>query len=214
MKKILLSILLSIPLMSFGQALEPNEFIGVPFAVTIEQPVEQPVNVIILEFTEDMIRPHIEDTIKQEDLPMFLTSSKGDTIGIILTVEQVQNLDHKAEIGGLLEKALIECDQLDAFYIQVISGLENQVIIYEKEIKNLTNQESQRSAMIKQLQTGLAQKQSELDISDDQLFNLEIIVSNLEKDLKKQKVKTIAGSVTGGIIGAIGVAVGIFFGTR
>jgi len=214
MKKILLSILLSIPLMSFGQALDSTIFVGVPFAVEIEQPKEENINDSIVEFTQEMIRPHIEDTIKQEDLPMFLTSSAGDTIGIILTVEQVQNLDHKAEIGELLEKALIECDQLDVFYIQVINGLENQVVIYEEKISNLTDQETKRSAMIKKLQTGLAQKESQLDISNDQLFNNEIIISNLEKDLKKQKMKTIVGSTTGGIIGAIGVALGIFFGTR
>lgn len=212
MKKIILFLLLSIPLMGYSQAIEFEEF--VPFALEEELEEDPIINDSIVEFTENMIRPHIEDTIKQEDLPMFLKTLAGDTIGVILTVEQVQNLDHKAEIGELLEKALIECDQLDAFYIQVINDLESQIVIYEEKITNLTDQETKRSSMIKTLQTGLAQKQSQLDISNDQLFNNEEIISNLEGDLSKQKIKTIAGTVSGTVIGIIGVAVGIFFGTR
>lgn len=219
MKNILLILLISLPLLSFSQHVEDT----LPFDTTISESmpsipflgVEEPNRAdSISEFTENMIRPHIEDTIKQEDLPMFLLTLEGDTIGMILTVAQVQDLDHSVEVGMLLEKALIECDQLDVFYIQVIDGLENQIVIYEKEISNLKSQSGKRDDMIKKLQTGLAKKQSQLDISNDQLMNDEIIISGLEKDLNKQKIKTIAGFGTAGLIGAAVIVLGILFGTR
>lgn len=168
----------------------------------------------ISEFTENMIRPHIEDTIKQEDLPMYLLSSEGDTVGIILTVKQVQNLDHTAEVANLLEKALIECDQLDVFYVRVIKDLGNQVTILEKQIVNLSEQSIKSNKIVKTLQEAVSKKERQLDISNDQLFNDEIIIGNLENDLKKQKVKTIAGFTTAGAVAVASIVLGILFGTR
>lgn len=213
MKKFLLLIsLICSPFLLSAQVAEEPIMAASNDSVEVVEEFQEDTN--LTTFMDEMIRPHIEDTIKPEDLPMFIVSSEGDTVGILLTVEMVQNLDKKADLAEAMDKALFECDKLDEFYIQVIDDLEGKITVLEAKVQNLKDQETQRTALIANLQSAIQNKEEQLNISNDIQMLDEEIISSLESDLKKEKAKGI-GLITGGsVLGAIVLGLSIFIGTR
>ena len=77
-------------------------------------------------------------TIKAQvsDLPKYYIVN-NDTLGIILTVEQVQKLDNDVELLNLFEKLQIDCENLTTHYIKIINSLEEKNILMEVSVKEL-----------------------------------------------------------------------------
>ena len=63
------------------------------------------------------------------DLPKYYVIDK-DTVGIILTIEQVQKLDNDVELLELFKKLQLDCENLTTHYVKIINGLEEKVALY------------------------------------------------------------------------------------
>jgi predicted RNase H-like nuclease (RuvC/YqgF family) len=109
----------------------------------------------------------------------------GDTLGVILTVEQLQKIDNDLEIKNLLEKSLIDCDSLSSQYIVVVSKLENRVTILEVKNSELMNATQQQDQIIKQLNLKVSNYEKDLNLCDEQSKKKDTIISNQKSTINK-----------------------------
>lgn len=109
----------------------------------------------------------------------------GDTVGIILTVEQVQKIDNDLEIKNLLEKSLIDCDSLSSQYIVVISKLENRVAILEIKSNELLSANQKQDQIINRLNAEIANYDKDLKLCDEQGKKKDTIISNQQSTINK-----------------------------
>lgn len=149
----------------------------------------------------------------KENLPQYFTQN-GDTIGILLTVKQVQELDNQTDLLNLYKKMDFNCDSLNTYYLGVIDEQDNKIYIQEVQIANLKSQISNQNTMINNLKKQVANKILELDLATQQLDNKDEIIDGLKKDLKKANTQKIIGWSATGLTAAAVVVLGIFFGTR
>ena len=149
----------------------------------------------------------------KENLPEYLVQN-GDTIGIVLTIEQVQKLDNNSELLTAFKKLSLKCDTLDTYYVQVINKSNEKIALLEVKVKNLTDQNQKKDDMILTLKGQVLNKEMQLTLCEKQRSNDSIIIIGLKKDLFKSKVKNVAGWTTTGVTAAVAIFLGIFFGTR
>lgn len=130
----------------------------------------------------------------------------GDTVGVILTIEQLQKIDNDLEIKNLLEKSLIDCDSLSSQYIVVVSKLENRVTILEIKNSELLKATDQQDQIIKQLNLKVANYEKDLNLCDEQNKKKDTIISNQQSTINKL---LIGGGVLN--LGLLVVLVAIIF---
>lgn len=150
---------------------------------------------------------------KKEDLPQYYIQN-GDTIGILLTVEQVQKLDNNSELLVLFKKLSIKCDSLDAYYVKVIDNMNDKMGLLEVKISNMSEQSKKQDDIIIKLKEQISIKQSQLDITEKQRSNDSIIIKDLKKDLRKSKFKNVIGWTATGVVSAIVIILGVFIGIK
>ena len=109
----------------------------------------------------------------------------GDTVGVILTIEQLQKIDNDLEIKNLLEKSLIDCDSLSSQYIVVVSKLENRVTILEVKNSELLKASEQQDQIIKQLNLKVSNYEKDLNLCDEQNKKKDTIISNQQSTINK-----------------------------
>jgi|688.fasta_scaffold08041_17 hypothetical protein len=135
---------------------------------------------------------------------------EGDTVGIILSIEQAQKIDNDIEILKLLQTLSIECDSLDTYYIKIINGLEDVIVIYELKIQNLTEQSELKNQEIIKLKELISLREKQLILSDNQKKNDSLIIKGLKKDITKLKTKNVVTLTTGILVSVILVFLNFF----
>lgn len=147
---------------------------------------------------------------KKENLPAFYVQNK-DTIGVILSVDQLQKLDHDVELLNLLKIKGINCDSTIKKYVRVLNEYGKQVAILETKISELESVDDGKDQMINNLKIQVANYKADLDRSEIQLHLKDNIIKNQDgriSRLKLQKALTIGGGILGTITGFfIGVLV-------
>lgn len=149
----------------------------------------------------------------KEDLPEYYIQG-SDTIGILLTIEQVQKLDNNSELLKLYEKLSIKCDSLDTYYVGVINKMNDKIQILEFKISKQKEAIDKQDDMVKDLNQQLSNRITKLDYCEQQRSNDAKIIEGLKKDLRKAKWKNIAGWLTTGLTSTLAIGLGIFFGTK
>lgn len=144
-----------------------------------------------------------------ENFPKYFVL-EGDTVGVILTIEQAQKIDNDIEILRLLETLSLECDSLDTYYIKIINGLEDVIVIYELKTQNLNQQDSLKNQEIIKLKELISLREKQLVLSDDQKKNDSIIIKSLKKDITKLKTKNVITLTTGILVSVILVFLNFF----
>jgi hypothetical protein len=109
----------------------------------------------------------------------------SDTLGVILTVDQLQKIDNDLEIKNLLESSLIDCDLLSSQYIIVVSKLENRVSILELKNSELLKVTDQQDQIINQLNLKLVNYEKDLNLCDDQNKKKDSIISNQQMTINR-----------------------------
>lgn len=122
-----------------------------------------------------------KDTV---DYPQFYVVN-GDTVGVILTIEQVQKIDNDLEIKNLLEQSLIDCDSLSSQYIVVIDKLEQRVAILEVKNNELLLATKQQESIIKQLNDKILNYEKDLKLCEEQSAKKDNIISNQQGTINK-----------------------------
>lgn len=137
-----------------------------------------------------------------KDLPKYFIVD-NDTIGIILSVDQAQKIDNDLEILNLFETLSLECDSLDTYYVKIINGLDEIILVHEVKIKNLMDKNKIQGEEILKLKTMIAYRETQLEISNYQKTNDSIRIKILEEDISKLKKKNVVTFISGVTIAVV-----------
>jgi predicted RNase H-like nuclease (RuvC/YqgF family) len=145
----------------------------------------------------------------KEDLPAYYIQN-GDTLGVLLTIQQLQKLDNDVELVSLLKKKGINCDSTIKKYVCVVNDYGKQIALLETKISKLDEIISGKNDLINNLKLQVANYQADLDRANVQLIYKDQMIKNQDKRIRKLKVQralTIGGCVFGT---AVGFLVGFF----
>ena len=150
------------------------------------------------------------DSTKTIEYPSFYIVG-GDTLGIIISIEQAQSLDNDLELYGLFEKMKITCDSTIKAYVVVVNEYSNQVAILETKTKSLETANQAKDNQIKELNGQIANYKSDLEKAGRQLKLKSKVITNQEKRITNLKIQRTAYTIGGGLVGiGIGILIGIF----
>ena len=133
----------------------------------------------------------------QTELPRYLIEN-GDTIGVIISVEQAQKLDNNSELLELFKKLRIDCDNLDTHYIQVINSLNEQGALLKVNVSELEGQSSSLSSWNESLKEQLKNSEKSNKLCNEELENKDQEIKILKGELRRQKIKKVV-SVAGNV---------------
>lgn len=150
------------------------------------------------------------DTAKNTEYPSYYIVG-GDTLGIIISIEQAQSLDNDLELLGLFEKMKISCDSTIKAYVVVVNQYSNQVAILETKVQSLETTNKAKDEQIKELNSRILNYKMDLEKAGNQLKIKSEIISNQEKRITGLKLQRATYSVGAGVIGVVvGILVGVF----
>lgn len=138
-------------------------------------------------------------------LPQYFIEG-GDTIGIIMSVEQAQMLDNDAELLEIFKKMKLDCDNLDLHYVEVINNLEQKVALLVVQKEDLVRQGIEKNLLIENLNEQLLNCQTECTLRIQQVDIKDQEISILKKEITKQKIKkgfSIAGNAILAVVSLI-----------
>jgi len=121
-------------------------------------------------------------------LPDYLIEG-GDTIGIVLSIEQVQKLDNNTELLQLFKQLQIDCDNLEGYYVSIINECNQQIALLEASNSSLTEQGSKKDELILNQETRLNNFSKDSLLVSKELQNKDEEIKLLKKDLTKEKLK-------------------------
>lgn len=125
---------------------------------------------------------------QNRQLPDYLIEG-GDTIGIILSVEQVQKLDNNTELLQLFKQLQIDCDNLEGYYVGIINESNQQIALLEANVSTLTAQGQDKTELINNLNKRLENCSKDSILCSKGLENRDEQIKLLKKDLSKEKLK-------------------------
>lgn len=131
------------------------------------------------------------------DLPKYYIVN-NDTLGIILTVEQVQKLDNDVELLNLFEKLQIDCENLTTHYVKIINSLEEKNILMEVSVKELKNKSKEQDDLITNLKSQLKNCEINKNLCDSISKNKDAEITILKGEITKQNIRkgaSIIGNV-------------------
>jgi hypothetical protein len=129
-------------------------------------------------------------------LPQYFIEG-GDTIGIIISIEQAQALDNDSELLELFKKMRLDCDNLDIHYVKVINELEEKVALLVIQRDDLIKQGIQKNELINNLNQQLSNCKDVCEFRRQQILIKDEEISILKKEVTRQKLKkglSIAGN--------------------
>lgn len=142
---------------------------------------------------------------QSNETPRYLIEN-GDTVGIVLSVEQVQNLDNKVELLYLFEKLQMNCDSVNSYYIEVINRSDEKIGLLEAKISDLISQGNVKDNLIVNLRTQVSKLEEDSELCNTQILNKDKEIKLLKEDLRKEKIKkwlSTSGNIALGIIAVI-----------
>jgi len=124
---------------------------------------------------------------QSKDTPYYLVEN-GDTIGIVISIEQAQQLDNDLELLGLFKQLQIDCDNVDANYVKVINALGEKIALFEVKVKDLESQGKAKDEEIKDLKMALERCQGGGDLCDEIIRIKDEEIKELKKEVFRQKL--------------------------
>lgn len=137
-----------------------------------------------------------------QDYPKIELNDKGQKI-VVFTLEQAQKIDNDLEVYALLKVARIQCDSLNLSYVKVIDEQRNQIIILkninDQDIKQLVDKDKQ----IKNLTEQNTNLEKDVKLCDNQKVNNQTEIDGLKKDIKKMKWKSLGSGFLVGVVATL-----------
>jgi len=122
------------------------------------------------------------------ELPDYLIEG-GDTIGIILSIEQAQKLDNNTELLQLFKQLQIDCDNLEGYYVSIINESNQQIALLEANVTALTLQGQEKDKLAVNLEKQLSNCAKDTVLCNQELKNKNDEIKLLKEDLRKEKFK-------------------------
>jgi len=137
-----------------------------------------------------------------QDYPRIELNEKGQKV-VVFTLEQAQKIDNDLEVYALLKVARIQCDSLNLSYIKIINEQNNQIFILkninDQDIKQLIDKDKQ----IKNLSEQNTNLEKNVKLCDDQKVNNQKEIDGLKKDINKTKWKSLGGGFVVGVVATL-----------
>lgn len=122
------------------------------------------------------------------DFPKYYVV-ENDTVGIILTVEQVQKLDNDVELLELFKKLQLNCDNLTVHYVQIINNLEEKVALMEVTMNLSELKGKEKDDLVKNLKEQLKNCETNKQLCDTIIKNKDKEIKVLKREIVKQKLR-------------------------
>ena len=136
------------------------------------------------------------------DYPRIEIDSLGKKV-VVMTIEQAQKVDNNFELLDLLEKAAIDCENLNNSYIKVIDDQKKTIKLLEIDLKNYKDNSIDKDKQIANLQERLT---NAINLSTDcekQKIEMDDKVKILKGEITTLKIKRNIG-YGAGVLGLIG----------
>ncbi len=133
-------------------------------------------------------------SVFSQNLPEYYIV-KGDTAGLILSIDQVKKIKNDLELKVLLEDMMISCDSTINKYIIVVDDYEKRVVSLNATITKLDSSDANKEKIIGSLRKSLGLKERDLNLCDLQSSKKDTIISNNEKIIKGLKVEKNLGFI-------------------
>jgi hypothetical protein len=144
-----------------------------------------------------------------QDYPKLDTDSLGNQV-ITMTLQQAQKLDNNMEILSILEKAIIDCDNMSNSYIKVIDEQKKTITLLELDNILLKEQILDKDKSIENIQLRLNNSIEISNKCESQKAELDGQIEVLKGEVTSLKTKrNIAYGV--GVLGTIGVILVLIF---
>lgn len=133
------------------------------------------------------------------DFPQYYIKN-GDTLGIIISLEQAQKIDNDYDMLELLKNYKLSFEKLDSAYIVVIDNLKQQVAVLNLKISNLEGIIKLKDSQIDNLKEQIDKYRRDNELANAQLKAKDEIISNYKKEKKSAFLKTFTLVIGVGIL--------------
>lgn len=137
------------------------------------------------------------DTFEKQELPTWFIY-KGDTIGLVFSVQQVQTIDSDLELLSWLEKKGFTCDSTITIYIKVVDEMSRQITIFKTNVDELNGKILDKEKQINNLKIQIQNQRDQIDLANKQITDFVKITENNNRrisNLKSQRNLWIGGGV-------------------
>lgn len=175
--------------------------------------VQLPVDTNLVQLDSNYVTVQLDSLYPQ---PLVVD---GKVIGVLFTVEQAQKIDNDYELFSLMDSIITQYGVNDSITVGVINvqgkkiaSLELQVENYKKMLEDKENMLTNRDLVIKELKQKVDMQEAQIKLYQEKEVSFENEISDLKKEVRRQKRQKIIGFVTTGI-GATGIIIlGILVG--
>ncbi len=139
------------------------------------------------------------DTFEKQELPTWFIY-KGDTVGLVFSVQQVQKIDSDLELLSWLEKKGFTCDSTITIYIKVVDEMSRQITIFKTNVDELNGKILDKEKQINNLKIQIDNKIDQIDLANKQIIDFVKITENNNRrisNLKSQRNLWIGGGLLG-----------------
>jgi predicted RNase H-like nuclease (RuvC/YqgF family) len=145
----------------------------------------------------------LKSQISAQDFPKLYVV-KGDTVGVIFSIQQAQKVDNDYELLRLLKQAKVMSDRTDSVYIMIVDNFGKQVVEYKLKVSTLESLVSTQNEQIKNLKDQIEKYQRDSFLANEQSLRKDTIINNNKKEIRKLKTQKFLGfTFSGGLIGII-----------
>jgi len=143
-------------------------------------------------------------SFSQIDYPRFDIDSMGQKV-VVMTIEQAQILNNKAQLLSLLEQLDVQINNYDSICIKVINEKEIVIAKQDIQINNLKELANNKDQQIENLQEQIANYKLKEDLLIKEIENKDKEINLHLNKIRKQRNRMILGSSIGGsvIVGLI-----------
>lgn len=135
----------------------------------------------------------------KNSLPTYYIQN-GDTLGIIISIEQAQKIDNDEELLDLFEKMHISCDSTIKKYIAVVNEYDKKIAIMDVKISKMDSISKEQTVQIANLKNQVANFKAQLATANGEIKSLNNIVGYKDTQIGKLRFAKGAG-ITGTIVG-------------
>lgn len=136
---------------------------------------------------------------QSSNYPKYYIQS-GDTIGVIISLDQAQKINNDEDMLVLLQKMRLNCDSVSSDYLLVVDKYNKQVALLNLKIMKLNESESTQIDMINNLKKQIIDYQISEKLSETQLQDSEKEIKIKDNIIKSLKFKRDVSYGVGGAV--------------
>lgn len=127
-----------------------------------------------------------------QDLPKYYIVN-NDTLGVILSINQVKRIKNDLELKSILEDMRISCDSAISKYIIVVDDYERKILSLNRIIGKMDTSDINNQNLIKSINKELSIAKTDLNLCDSIRIKQDSVMKNDETIISDLKCKRNLG---------------------